>query len=196
MNPRKLSEELRKGNNPDLNRRRWIVGLTMVGVAVSKMVGLHQMGIIKKLPDPPIPLFDSSKVDASDYAYKRLDTPDALMMLTNYGITAWLAGAGGKDRARQNPALPIAMGTKVLIDTAGSLMLGREEWKDNKKLCFYCQIATLASAASLALAIPEVIAAVKQLKKQPGKPGMQDELTQTSYSGKATRMLTGVKGID
>jgi hypothetical protein len=26
MEPRQLSEELRNGSNPDLNRRRWIIG--------------------------------------------------------------------------------------------------------------------------------------------------------------------------
>lgn len=192
MHPHQLSEELRKGDNPHLNRRRWILGLSLVGVAVSKIVGLYQMGILKKLPDSPIPIFDSSKVDASDYAYKRLDTPDALMMLTNYGITAWLASAGGKDRARQNPALPIAMGTKILMDTAVALMLGQEEWKDNKKLCFYCQIATLASAASLALAIPEVITAVKQFAGKQANGSLNDRnISQAPLTGNST-LVPGV----
>ena len=98
MNPTQLSEELRLGDSPDLNRRRWIIGLSMVGTVAGQLVSLFQTGILKKLPDPPIDIFDSSKVDASDYAYKRLDTPDALIMLTNYSVTAWLAGAGGQDR--------------------------------------------------------------------------------------------------
>jgi hypothetical protein len=59
-----LSEELRNGSNPDLNRRRWIIGLSMLGSAVAQIVSLYQTGIIKKLPDPPIPIFDSDKVDA------------------------------------------------------------------------------------------------------------------------------------
>ncbi len=192
MNPSQLSEQLRNERTPDLNRRRWIVGLSLVGVAVSKVVSLYQMGIVKKLPDPPIPIFDSSKVDASDYAYKRLDTPDALMMLTNYGVTAWLAGAGGKDRVKQNPALPIAMGAKVLMDAAGAVMLGREEWKENKKLCFYCQIATLASAASLALAIPEVVSAIKQLNKsQSGIQGEGGDYQAHSFTGSSTLVPSG-----
>jgi uncharacterized membrane protein len=189
MNPSQLSEQLRKESTPDLNRRRWIVGLSLVGIAVSKIVTLYQMGIVKKLPDPPISLFDSSKVDASDYAYKRLDTPDALMMLTNYGITAWLAGAGGKDRARQTPLLSIAMGTKVLMDTAGAIMLGWEEWKENKKLCFYCQIATLASATSLALAIPEVLTALKQIRA--GKSDNNHDFEQHVFSGRTNLVPSG-----
>jgi uncharacterized membrane protein len=164
MNPQKLSQELREAQTPELNNRRWIIGLSLVGTVMAQAVTLYQTGLIKRLPDPPLPLIDSNKVDASNYAYKRLDTPDAVMMLINYGFTIWLAAAGGKDRATQNPILPIALATKTLTDSAGALELGREEWAENKALCFYCQIATLCSLASLALSIPEALKAWKNLK--------------------------------
>lgn len=162
MNPTQLSHQLRKETTPDLHRRRWIIGLSMVGTVAAQVVSLYQTGIIKHLPDPPIPLFNSDKVDASDYAYKRADTPDALLMLVSYGLTAVLAGAGGKNRADTHPALPVAMGLKTVADTALALQLGREEWQENKALCTYCQAATLASAASVVLAVPEVIRAVRK----------------------------------
>jgi hypothetical protein len=57
------------------------------------------VGVIPELPDPSIPGIDSSKVDASNFAYSVLDTPDGFMMLTNYSITALLAAAGGVNRA-------------------------------------------------------------------------------------------------
>ncbi|WP_128543285.1 vitamin K epoxide reductase family protein [Larkinella soli] len=163
MNPIQLSQELREGQTEDLNRRRWIAGLSMVGATIGQIVSLYQLGIIKHLPDPPISVFDSDKVDASAYAYKRLDTPDALMMILNYATTAMLAGAGGKDRAETNPGVPIAMGVKTLADTALNLTLAREEWQENKKLCFYCQMATVVSAATVVLAVPEVMKAVRKL---------------------------------
>ena len=166
MNPTQLSYELRNGQSADLTRRRWIIGLSILGVAAGQIVSLYQTGIIKHLPDPPVGPFDSDKVDASDYGYKRLDTPDALPMMVTYGLTACLAGAGGIRRASQQPLLPVAMGLKTLFDTANTLFLGREEWKENKALCFYCQVATVASIASLALAVPE---AVKGAKKLLGK---------------------------
>jgi uncharacterized membrane protein len=163
VNPRQLSYELRNGNTPDLNRRRWIIGLTLIGSAMAKIVSLYQTGIIKELPDPPMEIFDSSKVDASTYAYKRFDTPDGLIMLTGYGLTAWLAGAGGQNRARTQPLLPILMGAKILSDCATAVKLASEEWQENKKLCAYCQVATVASFISLALAVPEVVSAVRTL---------------------------------
>ena len=113
MDPRQLSRELRQGQTADLTRRRWIIGLSLLGTAMVQVVSLYQIGIIKHLPDPPLSFFNSDKVDASDYAYRRFRTPDALMMVSNYGVTAWLAGAGGKDRARETPMLPIAMGLKT-----------------------------------------------------------------------------------
>ncbi|WP_266367074.1 vitamin K epoxide reductase family protein [Tellurirhabdus rosea] len=163
MNPTQLSYELREGESEDLTRRRWMVGLSMLGAAAGQVVGLYQTGIIKHLPDPPISLFNSDKVDASDYGYKRLDTPDALMMLVNYGITAWLAGAGGINRAEEQPLLPIATAAKAVVDSATALKLGVEEWEENKALCFYCQVATVASLATVALALPEAVKAFRNL---------------------------------
>lgn len=70
------------------------------------------MGIIRHLPDPPLAVFDSDRVNASNYAYKRAQTPDAVLMILTYGLTARLASAGGKNRARTQPWLPVAMGPK------------------------------------------------------------------------------------
>lgn len=167
MHPAQLSRELREGVSPDLGRRRWIIGLSMVGAAMGAIVSLYQTGIIKRLPDPPVGPFDSARVDASHYAYKRLSSPDGPAMLVSYGITAWLAAAGGMERAQQMPALPVAMGAKLLSDLAVAVELGREEWAENKALCAYCQLATLASLASVMIAAPEVARAAQALLDRP-----------------------------
>ncbi|MCU0549818.1 MAG: vitamin K epoxide reductase family protein [Leptolyngbya sp. Prado105] len=163
MEPRQLSLELRKGENPDLSRRRFIAGLSMLGATMAEAVSLYQIGIIDDLPDPPIPGIDSSKVDAADYAYSVLDTPDGFFMLVNYSITALLAGAGGADRATQAPFLPIAMAGKTFVDSIAALALAGIEWKDNKAFCAYCQVATLCSVTSFILSIPEATRAVQVL---------------------------------
>jgi uncharacterized membrane protein len=165
MNPRQLSEELRNAKTPNLNRRRWIIGLSLLGVAMGQIVTLYQTGIIKHLPDPPIGPFDSDKVDASDYGYKRLDTPDAAGMIITYGLTTALAAAGGKGRHLTKPWLPLVMGAKILSDVFTNVKLATEEWKENKALCFYCQTANVLSIASLALAVPEVLKAAKNIGK-------------------------------
>lgn len=163
MTPQQLSHELREEQSPDLNRRRWIIGLSMAGAAIGQVVTLYQTGIINRLPDPPLPFIDSNRVNASNYAYKRAQTPDAVLMILTYGLTAWAAAAGGKDRASNTPALPIAMGLKTIADTATNLQLAREEWQDNKAFCAYCQTASLLSVASVALAMPEMVRAFRTL---------------------------------
>ena len=137
----------------------------MVTAAAGQIVTLYQTGIIPHLPDPPLPVFDSDKVDASDYAYKRLQMPDAPAMIITAGITATLAAAGGQDRARQLPWLPVALLGKTLIDLVTNVQLGREEWQTNKKLCFYCQTSTLAATIAAGLAVPEAVKAIKTLLK-------------------------------
>lgn len=163
MTPQQLSHELREEQTPDLNRRRWIIGLSMAGATIGQIVTLYQTGLIKHLPDPPLPYIDSNKVNASNYAYKRAQTPDAVLMILTYGLTAWAAAAGGKDRAETNPALPVAMGLKTIADTATNLKLAQEEWQDNRAFCAYCQAASVLSLATVALAVPEMIRGFRNL---------------------------------
>ncbi len=147
-----------------MTRRRWIIGLSTLGGSMGQLVTLYQTGIVSHLPDPPgQQLFDADRVDASNYAYSRFNSPDGPIMAVNYAITAWLASAGGLDRARRNPLLPIAMGIKLVLDSAVAAELAREEWSENKAFCEYCQVATFCSFVSLIIAAPEVIAATRTL---------------------------------
>ena len=153
--PRVLSRGLHVRTSPDLRRRRWVLGLPLLDTLAAQVVTLFQMGLIRRLPDPPVGSFDSTRVNASDYACSRLETPDAALMLVNYGVTAALAASGGADRAERNPALPLALAAKAGWDAFSALRLGVEEWQGNRALCAYCQAATLVSLASFALALPE-----------------------------------------
>jgi hypothetical protein len=45
MDPKQLSEELRQGKNPHMTRRRWIIGLSMLGGWMGQAVTLYQTGI-------------------------------------------------------------------------------------------------------------------------------------------------------
>jgi uncharacterized membrane protein len=169
MEPKQLSQELRQGKDPHMTRRRWIIGLSMFGGSMGQLVTLYQTGVISHLPDPPVPIFDADRVDASNYAYSRFNAPDGPLMVVNYALTAWLASMGGLDRARRNPLIPIAMGIKLVFDGIISAELAREEWSENKALCEYCQVATFCSLVSIVLAAPEVMAASRTLLGYPDK---------------------------
>ena len=162
--PSQLSHELRLEASPDLTRRRWGIALSLVGAAIGGVVTAYQTGIIKRLPDIlPGRIWDAEKVDASDYAYKRLQTPDATLMVGTYAVTAAIISAGGKSRAEQAPVLPIAAALKAAFDFITCVKLGREEWAENKALCSWCQVATAISAVTLALTLPEAVRASKAL---------------------------------
>jgi len=166
--PAVLSDYYREeGDDSELTRRRWATGLSLVGALAGQLVSAYQTGLIRHLPDPPSGgLFDSDKVDASDYAYKRADTPDGLLMLRNYATTAMIVGGGGMDRARQRPWWSILAFGKAVFDIGLNMKLAREEYKDNKQLCAYCQTANLASLATAAVLAPEAWRAFKQLKRK------------------------------
>lgn len=174
MNPKQLSQELRTATTPNLNRRRWIIGLSLAGTAMAQIVSLYQTGIVKHLPDPPVGPFNADKVDASNYAYKRANTPDGVLMLITYSVTAALAAAGGKDRAEATPWLPVAMALKTLADSGLAIQLGFEEWGENKALCAYCQVATLVSLASVVLAMPEALEALQKLTDGQGERQLRE----------------------
>jgi len=164
LTPTQLSTELRTDASADMQRRRWVSGLSIVGTAIGAVVTTYQTGLIKHLPDIlPGDVFDAEKVDASDYAYKRLQMPDAPQMMLTYSLTAALASAGGADRAEQNPALPITTAGKAMFDLVTCLALARDEWATNHKLCSWCQIATAISAIVVVLTVPEAVRAARAM---------------------------------
>ena len=54
LSPTELSRQLRLGQNSDLTRRRWIIGLSMVTAVAGQIVTLYQTGIIRTCPTRPI----------------------------------------------------------------------------------------------------------------------------------------------
>lgn len=162
LSPTRLSQELRLGDGQDLKLRRIGIALSFAGAAIGAIVGAYQTGVIRRLPDIlPGKVWNAEKVDASDYAYGNLQMPDGPQMLISYGITAALMAAGGKDRARQAPALPVAALAKAVFDLALAGVLAKKEWRDNKALCSWCQVATAISAVTVALALPEAVKALR-----------------------------------
>lgn len=162
LSPPQLSEELRNATSPDLKRRRIGIGLSFAGVVIAGAVAAYQTGMSKRLPDIlPGKVWDAEKVDASNYAYAHLQSPDGPAMLVNYGLTAMAIAAGGKDRAMQNPALPVAAAAKAAVDFALCSAMAVEEWRENAKLCSWCQVATVISAATLAVTLPEAVTALR-----------------------------------
>lgn len=123
MKPEELSQQLRLGKGHFLGQRRGTVVLGLVAVGSMSLITLYQMGIIKHLPELPLPVLDADRVDASAEAYSRFATPDGLLGIGNYAVTMGLAAMGGTDRAQKQPWIPLALAGKVAFDTAQGIRL-------------------------------------------------------------------------
>lgn len=164
MKPEVLSRQLRTGNGEMLRRRRQLVALQLIGVAAMSPIVLYQMGIIRHLPEPPLPPLDADRVDAAAEAYAILRTPDAVLGIVNYGVTMALAAAGGEDRARHQPWLPLLLAGKVVVDAANAGRLTVAQWTQHRAFCSWCLLGAAASFASLPLVVAEARAAQRSLR--------------------------------
>jgi uncharacterized membrane protein len=155
----------RENEDCAMRRRRGVVGLSIFSAVAMGAIALYQTGLLKRPPEPKWGAFDAARVNGSEQAYSLLATPDALLGLASYAMTAFLAGAGGSDRAHRFPPIPIAMGLKTLADAA---IAGKLAWNEKTKFKAYCQVCLLVSSATLVnvgLAFPEACEAWRFMTK-------------------------------
>ncbi len=138
----------------------WMLGAS----AAMGVVTAYQSGLLRRLPDPPLPGIDSNKVDASGEAYYYLHTPDAALALANYGVSMVLIGMGAADRAQTRPLIPLLSAAKLASDAVGAAYLTVEQLSKHRALCAWCLAATVASTAAMPAALPEARAAWKALR--------------------------------
>jgi len=158
---RQLSRELRTESSPDLRRRRGVVALSLTASAAMGLIALYQTGIIKQIPEPPLPLLNAEKVNGSAQAYRKFAAPDAVLGLGSYAATMTLASIGGKDRVHEMPLLPLALAAKVAFDVANAAKLTVDQWTKHRAFCIWCLIAASATFAMAPLVVPEAIAAAR-----------------------------------
>ncbi len=163
MKPEELSLELRRGSSPLLGRRRAIAGLSLASVGLNGIIALYQMGIIKHLPDPPLPNFNSDKVDGSAQAFEYFSMPDGALAVGSYATTLILAAIGGQNRATDQPWLPLALAGKIGFDTLVSTKLTIDQWTKHRAFCIYCLLSSAATFATPLLVVPEARAALRRL---------------------------------
>jgi hypothetical protein len=165
MTPAALSDELRTGGGAELGRRRGIIALSLLASGAMGAIALYQNGVIKHLPDPPLPYVNSEKVDASAEAYKYLQVGDGALGLGSYAATLTLAAMGPADRASSAPWLPLALGAKLLFDAVYAAKLSVDQWTRHRAFCVYCLTAAGATFASVPLAYPEAREAFERLRR-------------------------------
>ncbi len=124
----------------------------------------YQTGLLRRLPDPPLPGIDSAKVDASGEAYEFLKTPDATLALASYGASLALIGRGGAERARERPLVTLLAAAKLGYDAVGAGYLTAEQISRHRALCAWCLAAAAASIAAVPLGLPEAREAWRTLR--------------------------------
>ena len=166
MTPCQLSRELRTSDGGYLAQRRGIVACGMAAAGAMGFIALYQIGLIKHLPEPPLLGLDADKVDASAEAYSYFQMPDAFIGLGSYAATLGLAAMGGKDRATNQPWIPLVLFAKVTADAAQAAKLTADQWTKHKAFCLWCLLAAAATFISLPLTVPEAAAALRRLRSK------------------------------
>ncbi len=162
----RVSNDLRRGGGELLDRRRRTATLSLVAAGAMGAVAAYQNGVLRRLPEPPLPLLDAENVDASGEAYALLRTPDASLGHLSYAATLALAGMGSNDRFRDTPVVPLALAGKVLLDAVSGLYLTAEQATKHRKFCSWCLTASVASLAMVLQVIPEARLALRHLRKR------------------------------
>ncbi|MDQ6938419.1 MAG: vitamin K epoxide reductase [Actinomycetota bacterium] len=156
-----VSDDLRRGSGELLDRRRRLAGLSLGAMGALGVVAAYQHGLVRHLPEPPLPGLGADEVDASGEAYQYLHTPDASLGLASQAITLVLAGMGPRRRAEEHPWVPLAMAAKVVVDAAGGVFLTLEQATKHRRFCFWCLLAAAANVAALPQVVPEARVALR-----------------------------------
>jgi len=159
---RQLRRELQTSGSRELNARRAIIGLSLLGIGAMTAVSLFQTGVIKHLPDPPIDGFDSDKVNSSDTAYA-LGVPDGTLSLASLAANIPFAAFGGEHRAEEQPLIPIAFAAKASIEAVVAGWYFYQMPTKEKAWCGYCIVGALANWGIAAFSFVEAKQAWKNL---------------------------------
>jgi uncharacterized membrane protein len=163
-----LRRELQNGQSETLKSRRGIIALSLVGIGAKTAVTLLQTGIVKHLPDPPLPNFDSDKVNSSDTAYA-LGVPDGALSLASLAANIPLASFGGENRSETMPLVPLAVAAKASVEALVAGWYFYQMPAVEKKWCAYCIVGAAANVGIAALSFVEAKRAWQNLTRKEEK---------------------------
>lgn len=162
--PRQLRMEIRNDRSRNMQLRRGVTAVSLLGIATMAATTLLQMGVFRRLPDPPIGNFDTRKVNTSDEAYS-YGGPDSPVNILAHAVNLLIASTGSPERARKFPWLPIMAAAVEAPQTAvAAKYLFHQMPKVDKAWCPYCIVDALTHFATFGLLLPEAREALGNLR--------------------------------
>jgi uncharacterized membrane protein len=161
--PDRLRRRMQTDESRNMRLRRATVAVSLAGIATMAATTLLQMGVVKRLPDPPVGGFDTRKVNLSDEAFS-YGGPDSPINILAHALNIVAAATGGPDRTRRHPWLPLLA---AALETPQSLIAAKYLFYQmpyvDKAWCPYCILDALAHFATLGLVLPEAVEAAREL---------------------------------
>ncbi|SFH26955.1 Vitamin K epoxide reductase family protein [Palleronia marisminoris] len=159
-----LRHDIRRDAGAAARRRRGVVVASLLGIAAIGATTLLQMGLVRRLPDPPVRGFKTKHVNLSDEAFS-YGRPDSPVVVFAHAFNMVLAATGGCDRARRAPLVPLLAGT---IAGAQAAMAAKYLFHDmpyvDEAWCPYCITDALTHFTTFGLTLPEAIEASRILR--------------------------------
>jgi uncharacterized membrane protein len=161
--PQELRRDTRKNRSPHMRRRRATVAVSLLGIASMAFTTMLQMGMVRRLPDPPIRRFNTKRVNLSEEAFS-YGGPDSPIVILMHAINMVLATTGGADRTRHHPWLPILAASLAGAQSAmaAKYLFYQMPYVD-EAYCPYCIVDAFTHFATLGLVLPEAVEAAEEI---------------------------------
>jgi len=118
---------------------RLVLGSCCVALGTLVPVALYQSGMIARLPDPPVRVFDSQRITTSGAAHP-FGIPDGWLGLASFGTTFILALLARRHRAAKK-----LLGAKLTLDASAAAFNATRQVVSFGKLCSWCTGTALAA---------------------------------------------------
>ncbi len=122
-----------------------LFGACCSALATLVPVALYQTGVISRLPDPPMSVFESERITMSKAAHP-LGIPDALLGLISFSATLTLAILARRSRTARS-----LLGAKLALDASAAVFNAGRQVFSFGGLCSWCT-GTAISAGVMAYA--------------------------------------------
>jgi uncharacterized membrane protein len=128
-------------------RMRRVAIYSVIGLIDAAVISLRQLGVIRRLPDPPLPYVDSNRVTTSKKAYS-LGLPDAPLGALLYAFNLVLAALMASNRAKAPRLARLSLAVSTLAGTGAAADFLYDMFRREKRLCPYCIAAAGMNFAS------------------------------------------------